>query len=67
LCRQIYTQSFQTLKTSGALALSGQIKGDYGKTAFPSFSVDAKVTNGAFQYPTSPLPARSIVLGPVPP
>jgi hypothetical protein len=58
----IYTQSFQTLKTSGALALSGQIKGNYGKTAFPSFSVDAKVTNGAFQYPDLPLPARSIVL-----
>src|SRR6476620_7127468 len=58
----IYSQSFQTIKTSGALALSGQIKGDSGKTAFPSFSVDAKVTNGAFQYPDLPLPARDIVL-----
>ena len=58
----IYSQSFQTIKTSGSVALSGQIKGDYGETAFPSFALDAKVTNGAFQYPDLPLPARGIVL-----
>jgi hypothetical protein len=58
----IYMRDFQTIKTSGAVAVSGNIKGDYGKQAFPSFAVNAKVTNGAFQYPDLPLPARDIAL-----
>ena len=58
----IYLHDFQTIKTSGAVAVSGNIKGDYGKQAFPSFAVTAKVTNGAFQYPDLPLPARDIAL-----
>jgi len=58
----IYAQDFQKLRTSGAVTLSGQIKGDYGERAFPSFAVDAKVTNAAFQYPDLPLPARDIAL-----
>jgi AsmA-like C-terminal region/AsmA family len=58
----IYSQSFQTLKTSGAVAVSGGIKGNYGKSAFPSFVVNAKVSNGAFQYPDLPLPARDIAV-----
>ena len=58
----IYLHDFQSVRTSGAVAVSGQIKGAYGKTAFPSFAVTAKVTNAAFQYPDLPLPARDIVL-----
>ena len=58
----IYAEDFQTLRTSGAVAVSGNIKGDYGERAFPSFVVNAKVTNGAFQYPDLPLPARDIAL-----
>lgn len=58
----IYTRDFQTLKTSGALTMSGNIKGEYGKHSFPSFAVNAKVSNGAFQYPDLPLPARDIAL-----
>jgi hypothetical protein len=58
----IYLHDFQSVRTSGAVAVSGHIKGQYGKTAFPSFAVDAKVTNGAFQYPDLPLPARDIAL-----
>jgi hypothetical protein len=58
----IYLHDYQTLKTSGTLTLSGQIKGEYGERAFPAFSVNAKVTDGAFQYPDLPLPARGIVL-----
>jgi uncharacterized protein involved in outer membrane biogenesis len=58
----IYTKDFQRLKTSGALTLSGQIKGDYGPRAFPAFAIDAKVANGAFQYPDLPMPARDIAL-----
>ncbi len=58
----IYAKDFQTLKTSGVLALSGMVKGDYGERAFPSFAVNATVANGAFQYPDLPLPARDIAL-----
>jgi len=58
----IYMRDFQKLKTAGVLTLSGQVKGDYGEKAFPSFVVNANVTNGAFQYPDLPLPARDIAL-----
>ena len=58
----IYAKDFQTLRTSGAVAVSGNVKGDYSETAFPSFAVNAKVSNGAFQYPDLPLPARDIAL-----
>jgi hypothetical protein len=58
----IYAKDFAKVRTSGALTLAGNVKGDYGKTAFPSFAVNAKVADGAFQYPDLPLPARGIVL-----
>ena len=58
----IYAKDFQKLRTSGALTLSGNVKGEYGEHAFPSFAVNAKVANGAFQYPDLPLPARDIAL-----
>jgi hypothetical protein len=58
----IYARDFQKIKTAGALTLSGQVKGDYGEKAFPSFDVKANVANGAFQYPDLPLPARDIAL-----
>src|SRR6476469_8726602 len=45
----IYMRDFQKLKTAGVLTLSGQVKGDYGEKAFPSFTVNANVANGAFQ------------------
>ncbi|MDF2770618.1 MAG: hypothetical protein K0S86_111 [Geminicoccaceae bacterium] len=59
----IYAEDFQTLRTSGAVSVSGNIKGDYGERAFPSFVVNAKIDNGSFQYPDLPLPARDIALG----
>jgi len=58
----IYTHDFQKLRTSGAVTVSGTVKGNYGERAFPSFAVNAKVNNGAFQYPDLPLPARDIAL-----
>jgi hypothetical protein len=58
----VYARDFQSVQTSGSLAVSGRIKGDYGDDAFPSFSLDAKVANGTFRYPDLPLPARDIVL-----
>lgn len=58
----IYAQDFQQLRTSGAVAVTGHVKGEYGENAFPSFAVNAKVTDGTFQYPDLPLPARDIGL-----
>jgi hypothetical protein len=58
----IYAQDFAKIKTSGAVTLAGNVKGEYGDTAFPAFNIDAKVTNAAFQYPDLPLPARDIAL-----
>ena len=54
----IYANDFQSVKTSGAIAVSGRVQGRYGEKAFPSFVLNAKVDNGAFQYPDLPLPAR---------
>jgi hypothetical protein len=56
----IYANDFQSVKTSGAIAVSGRVKSRYGEKAFPSFALNAKVDNGAFQYPDLPLPARDI-------
>ena len=56
----IYAREFQSVQTSGAIAVSGHVKGAYGEEAFPSFSLTAKVDNGSFRYPDLPLPARDI-------
>jgi AsmA-like protein len=58
----IYARDFKSVRTSGSLAVSGRVKGDYGDHAFPSFSLHAKVDNGTFRYPDLPLPARDIFL-----
>jgi uncharacterized protein involved in outer membrane biogenesis len=56
----IYARDFEKLRTSGEFTMSGTVKGNYGERAFPSFTVGAKVTDGAFQYPDLPLPGRDI-------
>jgi uncharacterized protein involved in outer membrane biogenesis len=56
----VYTRDFARLRTSGRMAVSGRVKGEYGPKAFPAFAVNARVENGAFRYPDLPLPARDI-------
>jgi len=46
-----YTQDFSDIRSSGALALSGSVKGRLDEKNLPAFVVDAKVTDGEFQYP----------------
>ncbi len=58
----IYAHDFQSVQTSGAIAVSGRVKGEYGDSAFPSFALNAKVDNGAFKYRDLPLPARDIFM-----
>ncbi|MGN6392463.1 MAG: AsmA family protein [Gemmatimonadales bacterium] len=56
----VYAHDFNKVKTSGTIAVSGRVKGEYGPQAFPSFAINTKVDNAAFQYPDLPLPARDI-------
>jgi hypothetical protein len=56
----IYAHDFDKVKTSGTFTVNGRIKGEYGDSAFPSFALNTKVDNAAFQYPDLPLPARDI-------
>ncbi len=56
----IYAHDFQSVKTSGKIAVNGKVKGTYGDSAFPALALNAKVDNAAFQYPDLPLPARDI-------
>ena len=58
----VYSRDFQSVQTSGSLAVSGRVQGEYGDDAFPSLSLGAKVENGSFRYPDLPLPARDIAL-----
>jgi AsmA-like protein len=58
----VYAHDFDKVKTSGTIALNGTIKGEYGDSAFPSFAINTKVNDAAFQYPDLPLPARSIFM-----
>lgn len=56
----VYAHDFDKVKTSGTIAVNGRVKGEYGPQAFPSFAMNTKVDNAAFQYPDLPLPARDI-------
>jgi uncharacterized protein involved in outer membrane biogenesis len=58
----VYAHDFDRVKTSGSFTIDGRVQGEYGDAAFPSFAVNAKVNDAAFQYPDLPLPARSIFL-----
>jgi hypothetical protein len=58
----VYAHDFDKVKTSGKFTVGGRVKGEYGDSAFPAFQLNAKVNDGAFQYPDLPLPARSIYM-----
>jgi hypothetical protein len=58
----VYARDFESVRTSGSVAVSGRVDGEYGDDAFPAFSLVATVDSGAFQYPDLPLPARDIFL-----
>ncbi len=58
----VYAHDFGKVKTSGTIAVNGNVKGEYGDSVFPSLALNAKVVNAAFQYPDLPLPARDIAM-----
>ena len=58
----IYSRDFAQLQTAGTMAMSGRVHGSYGPHAFPALAVRARVEQGAFKYPSLPLPARDIFM-----
>ncbi|HET9464938.1 MAG TPA: AsmA-like C-terminal region-containing protein [Gemmatimonadales bacterium] len=58
----VYARDFDKVKTAGSFTVKGRVKGEYGDSAFPAFTLNAEVNDAAFQYPDLPLPARSIFL-----
>jgi len=50
----IYAKDFESVQTSGSLALSGNVKGIYSESSYPAFALNLKVDNGKFQYPDLP-------------
>lgn len=56
----VYLKDFESVKTSGNLALSGMAKGKLVGDQLPAFNLDLKVDNGMFQYPDLPKTAHDI-------
>ncbi|MCW3127149.1 MAG: rane assembly protein AsmA [Bacteroidetes bacterium] len=50
----IFKKDFDKIKTSGSLALDGQVKGSYDSTTLPGIKLNLKVDNAMFQYPSLP-------------
>ncbi len=58
----VYASDFKAVQTSGTFAVNGKVRGEYGDSIVPAFTVNAKVDNGTFRYPDLPLPAKDIFL-----
>ncbi len=58
----VYKKDFDQIKTSGSLALAGDVKGTYKDKNYPAFHLDLKVNNGMFQYPSLPVAVKNIFI-----
>lgn len=58
----IYQKNFSQIKTSGTLALDGNVKGEMKGESYPAFNLNIKVNNGMFQYPDLPVAVKNIFL-----
>lgn len=58
----MYSESFNSIETSGDLSFNGFVKGTYSDTQMPAFNVDLKVINAMFKYPDLPTPINNINL-----
>jgi hypothetical protein len=56
----IFKKDFDKIKTSGSLALDGEIKGSYDSTTVPAIKLNLKVDNAMFQYPSLPTAVTDI-------
>lgn len=56
----IYAKDFDGLKTSGTLALTGNVKGIYNDDSYPAFALNLLVQDGFFQYPDLPKAVENV-------
>ncbi len=56
----IYAKDFESVKSSGKLALSGFFKGIYNSKSYPLFDFTVNVDNGNFQYPGMPVAVSNV-------
>lgn len=56
----IYSKDFESVKTSGKLALDGFAKGVYNEKSIPAFGLTLAVADARFQYPDLPKSVENI-------
>ncbi|MDQ3192306.1 MAG: AsmA family protein [Bacteroidota bacterium] len=56
----VYSRDFESVKTSGTLALSGYVKGKFNDNTMPGFGTKLLVENAMFQYPDLPKAVNNI-------
>ncbi len=56
----IYAKDFDGLKTSGTLALTGNVKGIYNDVSYPAFALNLLIQDGYFQYPDLPKAVENV-------
>jgi len=56
----VYREGFSDLKSSGTLALKASVKGVYGEKRMPGFSLNLKIDDGNFKYPSMPAEVRNV-------
>lgn len=56
----VYAKDFETVKTSGKLALDGFAKGTYNEKTIPGFGLNLSVADARFQYPDLPKSVENI-------
>lgn len=56
----LYSKDFESIETSGKIALNGNVKGIYNDTTYPAFALNLNVDNGQFKYPDLPAAVSNI-------
>lgn len=56
----IYAKDFESVKSSGKLALNGFFRGTYNNASYPQFDFNVNIDNGNFQYPGMPVAVSNV-------
>jgi len=62
LLSPVYEHDFESLKSSGSVALNAFVVGKYDSKHLPAYYLNLDVKNGFFQYPDLPIPVKNINL-----
>jgi len=60
LVPDVYMKGFESIKTSGSFALSGDIKGTYNGKQMPNAKISFSIDNAMFKYPDLPKSVNNI-------